>query len=325
MGTNLERFDIYDRILGSNDVCGKGVRFPQGGVALSFYAGSGIASFRDIEAATEKHKGCCQFGPLIEVVDSDSKITYGLDYGFQHLPARTKDRRFNLVRTDDLTGMSGTGVVASGIRWGDDGRVAMRWHPPNPSITARSTGFYDSIEELIEIHGHDGRATIDWIDPLIPEGVLTFTGDLSDADVAELRRQWTEHQPPIVLPRPPHALSPQESRLVNAIQHTVEYVGLDVLKPIGGWSWYDAWKSVDPIGLEHWLDEMPSSAGGRRQLKLSPNEELIAEARREGERLPLRPVPQRDLEDSAPWWWYLACAALIVGVFLVCYWIAQAK
>ncbi|QIQ62971.1 hypothetical protein SEA_MOAB_86 [Streptomyces phage Moab] len=67
-------------------------------------------------------------------------------------------RRFNLVRNEDETGVSGTGTVAQGIQF-DDGTCAMRW------LTAKaSVAFYDSIQDLEEIHGHGGKTVIEWID-----------------------------------------------------------------------------------------------------------------------------------------------------------------
>lgn len=67
-------------------------------------------------------------------------------------------RRFKLVRTEDVTGMSGTGVVAYGVEFGD-GRTEMRW-----CTEVRSNGSYDSIADLIHIHGHGGATVVEWID-----------------------------------------------------------------------------------------------------------------------------------------------------------------
>lgn len=68
-------------------------------------------------------------------------------------------QRFELCRTEDVSGCSGTGVVAQGVIF-SDGRVAMRWlRPPC------STALYDSQAELLAIHGHCGRTTLRVIDP----------------------------------------------------------------------------------------------------------------------------------------------------------------
>lgn len=68
-------------------------------------------------------------------------------------------RRFELWRTEDVSGSSGVGLVAQGVIF-SDGRVAMRWlRPPC------STALYDSADELLAIHGHCGRTTLRAIDP----------------------------------------------------------------------------------------------------------------------------------------------------------------
>lgn len=67
-------------------------------------------------------------------------------------------RRFKLVRTVDVSGISGTGIVAFGIVF-PDGHVAMRW---NTGIA--STVVYDSIEHVEHIHGHGGNTVIRFID-----------------------------------------------------------------------------------------------------------------------------------------------------------------
>ena len=65
-------------------------------------------------------------------------------------------KTFHTVRTVDVSGISGTGVVAYGAQF-PDGTVVLRW---NTDIS--STAFYDSIEDLIAIHGHGGNTTVVW-------------------------------------------------------------------------------------------------------------------------------------------------------------------
>lgn len=64
---------------------------------------------------------------------------------------------FNLVRDEDVSGSSGTGVVAEGVEFWD-GTVAMRWR-----TELRSTTFYDNASSLEKIHGHEGRTRIEWL------------------------------------------------------------------------------------------------------------------------------------------------------------------
>jgi len=67
-------------------------------------------------------------------------------------------RRFRLCRAEDLTGISGTGHVADGVRF-PDGRIAMRW-----ATGTASTAIYDDIEDVVHIHGHNGATKIEWVD-----------------------------------------------------------------------------------------------------------------------------------------------------------------
>lgn len=67
-------------------------------------------------------------------------------------------RRFTLLRTVDLSGVSGTGAVADGVQFAD-GRVVLCW-----TGRYRSLGVYASIEELVAIHGHGGCTVVAWID-----------------------------------------------------------------------------------------------------------------------------------------------------------------
>lgn len=67
-------------------------------------------------------------------------------------------KRFNLERTEDASGVSGTGNVAQGVEF-DDGTVAMRW------LTATaSTALYASMEDVVTIHGHEGRTVPVFLD-----------------------------------------------------------------------------------------------------------------------------------------------------------------
>lgn len=69
-------------------------------------------------------------------------------------------RTFNLQRDDDETGISGTGVVAQGVEF-DDGKVVMRWLTDTASY-----GIYDSMADLVVIHGHGGRTYPVYIDTM---------------------------------------------------------------------------------------------------------------------------------------------------------------
>ena len=63
-------------------------------------------------------------------------------------------RRFLLERTEDETGVSGTGIVAEGVQFAC-GWCALSW-----LTVYQSVGIYPNIHELIRIHGHDGRTIV---------------------------------------------------------------------------------------------------------------------------------------------------------------------
>jgi hypothetical protein len=69
-----------------------------------------------------------------------------------------KFRKFVLYRTEDESGVSGTGIIAEGVQFSTNKSV-ISWISETPSIEV-----YDSIEEIERIHGHNGKTVIRWID-----------------------------------------------------------------------------------------------------------------------------------------------------------------
>lgn len=65
-------------------------------------------------------------------------------------------RAFTLVRTEDVSGVSGTGIVAQGVQF-DSGHCVMEW-----TTKVNSVCMYQSIDDLVAIHGHDGRTKVEW-------------------------------------------------------------------------------------------------------------------------------------------------------------------
>lgn len=63
--------------------------------------------------------------------------------------------RYWLVRKEDISGVSGTGVVADMVKF-PDGVCVLRWR-----TAGGSTAVYDSYESVLSIHGHDGRTSIE--------------------------------------------------------------------------------------------------------------------------------------------------------------------
>lgn len=73
-------------------------------------------------------------------------------------PADTM-RRLHLERDEDVSGVSGVGVVAYGVEF-PDGSIVLRW-----DTQVRSTVHYDSRSDLETITGHGGRTRIVYDDP----------------------------------------------------------------------------------------------------------------------------------------------------------------
>jgi hypothetical protein len=69
-------------------------------------------------------------------------------------------RRFHLLRHRDMSGISGTGVVALGVRW-PDGTASVRWLGPRPSIVFWDRG---GMADAEHVHGHGGATEIVWDD-----------------------------------------------------------------------------------------------------------------------------------------------------------------
>lgn len=68
-----------------------------------------------------------------------------------------KFRTFLLVRKVDVSGISGTGVIAEGVQF-PDGTVVLHWPGEWPTTTIHERG----IESIEHIHGHHGLTTVMW-------------------------------------------------------------------------------------------------------------------------------------------------------------------
>lgn len=76
-------------------------------------------------------------------------------------------RAFHVNRTTDHSGVSGTGLVAKGIEFGD-GLALLRWS----GTRYRSVAIYPDFETLKSVHEHSGSTTFDW-QPPFPIGPMT--------------------------------------------------------------------------------------------------------------------------------------------------------
>jgi hypothetical protein len=81
-----------------------------------------------------------------------------------------KIRRFLLIRERDVTGVSNTGVVAEGIVF-TDGLSVLHW-----LREPCATGIYQSIADIVAVHGHQGATQVAFIDTHDPG--FTSEGEL---------------------------------------------------------------------------------------------------------------------------------------------------
>ena len=70
-------------------------------------------------------------------------------------------KRFRLIRIEDPTGVSGTGLVAEGVVF-TGGKCALHWLTAHQSVAV-----YDSLQALQEIHLHHGMTRLEWIDTVM--------------------------------------------------------------------------------------------------------------------------------------------------------------
>lgn len=63
-------------------------------------------------------------------------------------------RTFKLVRTEDFSGVSGTGEVAEGVEFANK-KAVMCWDTKTSSIAV-----YENVYDLVAIHGHEGRTKV---------------------------------------------------------------------------------------------------------------------------------------------------------------------
>lgn len=63
-------------------------------------------------------------------------------------------KTFRLVRSADISGISGIGNVAEGVEF-ENGQVALHWLSQYDTI-----GIYSNMHNVLKIHGHDGKTEV---------------------------------------------------------------------------------------------------------------------------------------------------------------------
>lgn len=67
---------------------------------------------------------------------------------------------FTIHRDEDVTGISGTGVIAEGWESSDGKTVVLLWLTDTPSVCV-----YSDVRHIERIHGHGGKTRIVWDTP----------------------------------------------------------------------------------------------------------------------------------------------------------------
>jgi hypothetical protein len=68
-------------------------------------------------------------------------------------------KRFYLERIEDHSGVSGTGIVVTGVQF-PSGQVVIEWS----ASPVKSVTFYPNVEAMISVHSHGGKTVLRWID-----------------------------------------------------------------------------------------------------------------------------------------------------------------
>lgn len=81
---------------------------------------------------------------------------------------------FELVRHDDVSGISGTGVVAEGVVF-SDGSVALHW------VCGKwpTSGTYPCMEAVLDVHGHGGKTEVRYV-ASFPRGGAAESGSSAE-------------------------------------------------------------------------------------------------------------------------------------------------
>ncbi|WP_063755337.1 hypothetical protein [Streptomyces sp. NRRL S-337] len=86
----------------------------------------------------------------------------------------TNPRLFALHRDRDISGVSGTAIVADGVCW-PDGTVSIRWRGARPSTVS-----WNSVADAEHVHGHGGATRIVWDGPEPNTGPIPAGGLAED-------------------------------------------------------------------------------------------------------------------------------------------------
>ncbi len=81
-------------------------------------------------------------------------------------------RTFYLLRKEDISGVSGTGIVAYGAVL-PSGKVVMEWCSFHSTMT-----IFNNLEDLVKIHGHGDATEVKFGKPPMPKKMKKKIGSL---------------------------------------------------------------------------------------------------------------------------------------------------
>ena len=67
-------------------------------------------------------------------------------------------KRFKLNRLIDISGTSGTGIIAEGCLF-STGKIAISWLGTHSSMV-----WWDNLESMLHVNGHGGNTIVEWVD-----------------------------------------------------------------------------------------------------------------------------------------------------------------
>lgn len=107
-------------------------------------------------------RACAELAPDVgsEVQRATADLIMGALLDGAWLMPADEDRpaTFVLRRLNDVTGLSGVGDVAWGVRF-PDGPCVIRWCVSE----VRQTAVFASLEDVKAVHGHDGKTQVVWL------------------------------------------------------------------------------------------------------------------------------------------------------------------
>lgn len=65
-------------------------------------------------------------------------------------------KTFVLNRLEDLSGISGTGIVAEGVEF-SNGKISIMWN------NTASWGLFDNMQQMLSVHGHNGKTEVVYV------------------------------------------------------------------------------------------------------------------------------------------------------------------